>query len=74
MKEKLFSCYYSFRRDSEELIKIERTLMIPKIKDTEDNLSKCLKLYSTLSPEERWLFRIKVGKKSNIFEEEEADT
>ena len=48
--------------------------MIPKIKDTEDNLSKCLKLYSTLSPEERWLFRIKVGKKSNIFEEEEADT
>lgn len=69
LKEKLFpSAYYSFKKNDEELIELERALMIPRIKDTEDNLSRCIKLYDSLTFEEKWLFRLNVGKKSNIFD------
>lgn len=70
LKEKLFFHSYSFRKEDEELIELERALMIPRIKNTEDNLSRCIKLYESLSFEEKELFEQKIyeGKKSNIFD------
>ena len=54
LEEKLFfNSYYSFKKNDEELIELERALMIPRIKDTEDNLSRCIKLYESLTFEEK---------------------
>lgn len=69
LKKKLFPhAYSSVKKDDEELIKMEMALMIPRIKDTEDNLSRCIKLYESLSFKEKMLFEQSIGKKSNIFD------
>lgn len=75
LKEKMFPrAYSSFKKGDEELIELERALMIPRIKNTEDNLSRCIKLFGSLSFEEKELFEQNIYgvKKLNIFDEEDS--
>lgn len=74
LEEKLFLHSYSFRKKDEELIELERALIIPRIKNTEDNLSRCIKLFESLSFGEIQLFEQNIygGKKFNIFDEEDT--